>query len=986
MDPFELLPLLDQQGEEIIQSGNDYYRPSFPLNLSTQSFVELFPIVINTFNKRIMTGLCYNISPYITKNNFLFDKKQIQELWLKFGELLPNVIEQPAFSGFLEGVSMLSLYYGKESKEFFKFLARSSEKFTHQAALILANSYQYINNDFFKYNTVFVCNLMIQNIETLTPSQHLSFVRMMDLFDYEKITPELEETFIYSLWKILFNSVEKAPGLAQEFAGALHKIYLAHPQLFNKENKYLSELFDDETNKSYQEWLQLLSNVIVFTPFFCFSDIEYLFHIFVSYEAMYMGETYSVHTKSLSALDSISGLFTHVQLNHILHILKDELSSANYPASIAIWSVIEFFLANFEEKSLNELIDAINLGFTNNYPLKGPLFYAIRNIANQLTHKHEEFISSLIPHIQESMAVAYGDAGVQAMHMMIDLLDADIFEARLSLWKIIDAGLNAAKHVIPVYFDYLVACARKINDQTEQDVTSIAVYLLGVAETAGLDGDIRNKALESISEVMEYYPKVLSETKGKIVPVLVELLEKYKDKRSAENVLSFIDLDKEDQLKNAVLKALNDKENQFRTKIAVTFAKICQESKSSQIFPLEIIDELLSSQDEMIFKRGIKCAAVLHKIIPSEKLNQIISKIVDYTKKSKSSGVVNASFRILKTVVDGLKDPNLPVNELIYCALQGRLAIFNHMPPFAFLDEAFSMYGAFSHFMSRFPSKSHHLMQTLIMWIPLVPNKVLPQLCKPLQIALDKEIMDESNGKCLYEMLLKRIVQKDYGQQPLIEAMQLSIDLADRFEKLPLMDLLSALEDVWDMYNDDYHTISYLGPAFLEVLLANHKEIDQRSGITQQIAKAIVSEDFDFDGPQMADLYIQLYDLQPKFCNPDADVAIVMTYYLTMDDEHLKEIGFDADTLQDMFEIFKQDLNDDKTIFPQLTNFINRKLPRASNRLKKLYGADKERPIFEKPPPPQDDNHCGCCHCHDCDDHDHHDHCHDCHCEGCHHH
>lgn len=965
MDPYELLPLLDQQGAEIMESGERYYRPSFPLNISIDSFVELFSIVINTYNQRILAGFCYNLSPYISKHNVLFNKKQINEIWNQLNELLPNVIENPAFSGFLEGISQFAIYYGKDSNQFFKNLGRNGDKYYIQAAQIIANVYQYINNDFFKYNTVFLCNLIQQDLSSLTEIQQLALIRIIGLLDFEKITPEIQEPFLNAVWKILFENSKKHPHLTEKFVMSLNYLKDSHQELFNKENKILSDIFEAEHVHSVGEWLEKLAYILPFAPFFCYSDLEYLFHILISYESTFIGETHTIHEKSLQALESVSGIFTHMQLKHLIHILKEELQSVNYPGAIVIWSILEFFYRNFDEKSFNEFLDAIKAGFTDNYPLKQALYYALRKSAEGLTHKNEEFISSIIPSIVESLSLNYGDSGIQAMKLLTELLDAGIFEARLCLWKIIDASLSFSQINIPAYFEYIQHVALSIHDPNEPDVSTIASYLLGIAETAGLDPGLRITAIERISDIIDQYENILAEGRYKIVPIICEIIDNNKSYQAAKVALDYLDYDKENLIQKSFAKIMESKDSKF----AVQFARFCVE-KNIDSFPYDIIDEMIDSPDDCVIRRGVKIAAILHKKVPSEKLSTIYNKIIDYVKKSVNRNLVNNAYVILKTVIDNLQDPNKPVNELIYCGLQGRLAVFGQNLPFGFSQEKFAMYNAFSHFVSKFPGKSQLLVHTLIMWVPLVPNSILPQLVKPLQIALEKEIIEENYAVKLYDMILDRLSDSNTGHIDIIDTIQLAIDLVDRFISLPLMSLLATLEDVWDNYRHDVKTITYLGPAFLEVLINNSNEINQRSVITQQIAKSVIAEDFDYDGPEMADLFMQLYDLQPKFCNPDGDLALVLTYYLTLDDEDLKKKGFDEEFLNDMFKTLKEDLDDDKTIEPQLIKYMDRKLIRITKRMRELLAA-KERPKF-MPEPGAEEHHCHDEHCcHHCNHHHH---------------
>ena len=568
------------------------------------------------------------------------------------------------------------------------------------------------------------------------------------------------------------------------------------------------------------------------------------------------------------------------------------------------------------------------------------------------------------------------EVGSSCLMFLIGLLRYDNVEIRCHLNEILNLSPYIQYNLMDIYFAFLVEYAKTIENPQSNDLKTIGEFLLNICSSQTTHPSIRSKALRYFSDFYESFPDLIPDS-GKIAFIdCFTVLQTYPTKDCAKSIEHFIEYDENNQAFSFLCQLSESDQYPDRKSFLLVCSRILFDAYSDEeneiesnklknmesSFNFSILEDIFNkSDDTKMVKRSIKCLTILrNEFYQTQKniYNNIFPKLVEIAKTTKDIDLVNYTFSIFKSIISDKTKVPPECLELLFSTLQGRITLFNHIPPYQYLlTPNFKFFSADKHFTTKFPSQSHTLVETLVSWIPSISIHVFPYLCKSLKQSVKQKILAIKEATILYDILLNRISEDSTKAAPECHSISLAAALVKNYEGLSVMSLFSVLEDIWDKYSKEEHVITFIGPLFLDLILRNISSITQKSDITKQISKAVVSGEYYFDGPTIASLYLRLLKSNPTFCNPNGDCALVFGYYLSQDRKDLENMEFDTDLINAMFTAFKSIIKKNQQLIPQLSQYFERKQPLLASRIKAIINSN-DLPRFIG-----DHNHSQHCHC-----------------------
>jgi hypothetical protein len=245
--------------------------------------------------------------------------------------------------------------------------------------------------------------------------------------------------------------------------------------------------------------------------------------------------------------------------------------------------------------------------------------------------------------------------------------------------------------------------------------------------------------------------------------------------------------------------------------------------------------------------------------------------------------------------------PNRDALELLYAAMQGRLAVMKRSQPYNYNSPRFELFLFLRTFIARFPGQSRWIASALLRWPARVSAVMLPPVCGVLRVALEQRLLAGNEARTLFEALSGRLDDDDPA------AVRAVIKLLGRLRRALALgpgELLTLLERVWESHARDPAFVSWLAHEFLELFSEKGFDIEGDFAIFGEIAEAVARGQVE-DEPRVGQALVEMVANRVPFANLDRGCALVFVRFLTRNTSVLTRDGFEMELLVEMHRTLK---------------------------------------------------------------------------------
>lgn len=915
---------------EFLQSyGSDILSSPHSINNGTKPIIDASDGYLNACKeaisgdcaKEIIAGICFSFGPYISNN---FDSKDEKDCWEILINLSHFIIENPIIYGYLEAVTELSIRSRKVSEEFLLFLQNPEMETPneHLKPLLLTSLFEYLPDGFIFENTDYFYSLVQNSFQVddfLFRSNFLLLLSKMNLNIEMFIS---NPSFVSLIWDFIYESSQSDINFPV-LSNPLEKLRDLVPVFFELPNEVITQKLQSVDSENIFGLVRLL-------PYLNFDYFQNVFKILFDF----VSENLHILPKLNDAVfDSLDANFNEQYVEYMFSILSKNLLKDFDDVSIYLFSLYFPLFEDPEKDSGLFLIKSINLAFSSLTSNKSILCFAIYQIAEQYKTRSRILSNSVIPSLISIFTLNNDECSKYSSKAFIKLYQTHTLQPSvylnnyLALFDTLKTIPSYSLYSMKKYFKVLctiVALKDEDDDNSEQkifDETLILEFVQKNIFDSELILEFKAFFLELSTALLKSFPnkfEPLNDSASLLAKTLLESNVYFSYPIAAEFILFSENFPELDIIYNRLIDISTGKfteekvEDEIIRTTSYYTAIISSENQEFQ-YPIEIINEQLHSEDYFYQSRAILNLQFIFPKYNDEILTELLSYIIQLSKVSQSSVVVDSTFILLKKLIKMKTEFAFQFAlDLILSTMQGRIALLDHNFPVNYDHRKFKFYKCLSSFIKYYKDKSANFVLELIDWAPIASEEILPKIItcinRALEFTVEASIIPQSKIPILWETLLERLKENwrntDLANYLLGCLVNLLIEYPDICNSKDLMDQMEYMYSESQEENDD-EMILILPPIFLDIWSNTNAPIVR--SLFHEFSDYIIAEQCnDWDYPLTLNYYVKIVNNDNREPDPYiiTDASCVLAHFILADNEKKQELQFN----EEMIAIMKKSL------------------------------------------------------------------------------
>lgn len=947
-------------GNDILTSPLAIYNGTAPTICSSEIFINVCKHAIqNNSEKEVITGILFYFGPCVSND---LNEKNENGFWEVLLELSRFITENSMIYGYLEAVTELSIKSKKINDEYLSFLINPEMEvqYKYLKPLVLVCLFDCLPDLFIFKNTEYFLPLVLDTFQAeflgeeqkeneyfLYRSNLLLILSKMninmDVITSIPIFSNLIWTFIYetSLSDINFPVLSNPLGKLRELV----------PDFFEMPNDIISEKL--QSNE--------VENVIGLVRLLPYLNFDYFLAVFQMLFDFISSNAHVSRKLNDAVFDSLCNDFSDQAIEHMYSILSKSILKNCDDVSIYIFTLYFKLFEELRKDSGLFLIKSINLAFSTLESNKSILCFAVFQIAEQYKTRSRLLSNSVIPSLIKSFTINNDECSKYASKAFRKLYQTQTIQPSVYLNEYLELFDELKK--IPDYSPYSMHKYFKVlytivslkdeedNDDDMQDIFDESIILEFAKRNifdAELQLGIKTFILELCTSLIKSFPCKFSPLNDEASSLAVGLLKSniyFSYPVAAEFILFSNDFKLEgiyDRLieisKGAITaETIDDK----IIRITSYYTAVIASQNESCKYPVEIIQEQLKSKDSFYQSRAIMNLQFVYSKYDDETLAELIAYIIQLSKVSQSSSVVDSTFVLLKKLMKQKPDFSFQfASDLILATIQGRIALLDHNFPYNYDHRKFKFYKCLSSYIKHYKNRSVDFVLELIDWAKITSEEILPKIIICLNRALEFSVVPGNKIQILWETLLEKLKENwrntDLANYLLGCLVNMLIEYSNICNSKDLMDQMEYMYTE-SQEEDDDEIILILPPIFLDIW--SNTDVEITHSLFHDFSNLIISEQVnDWSYPLILNYYNKIVNREPDpYIIKDA--AYVLAHFILLDKEKMDEMEFQEDLIIKM----KQSLNLCYKNCEQVKNLIideYKSSPKKTNLLNMIFDAD----------------------------------------------
>lgn len=901
----EIINTFKSTGKAILEEITD---KTIPIRGSPDNFINACIQSIQSKDPLAILGICFNFAPYVSYNFEQIDKSKFWEILIN---LSPFINEPTTIYGYLEAVAEMTIKSRKISDEFLLFLKSNTElPNVMLKPLLLTAVFDYLPSHFIFHNTDYFLPLVLNAFQINDFLYRSNFLLILSRMNLNVQTINSIPNFSNIIWNFIFETSLSDTNFPV-LSNPMEKFRELVPDFFDLPNEVISQKLQliDESN---------LYGLIRLLPFLNPKDFQCVFEAILSF----VSTKICVQKKINEAIfDSLVCNFNDQATEYMFSFLSKNLIRLFDDVSIYIYSLYYPLFEDVTNDAGLYLIKSINLAFSSAGSNKSILCFAISQIAEQYKTRSNILHNSVIPAIINTFALNDNECSRYASKALAKLYQTGTVQLSSYLSKYL---LFFDEHILTIP-NYSLYCLKKYfkvlgmiidmqndpesNEKIDKSLIFQFVQKYACSESMSLEVkafilDLCTKLSKAFSLEFEEYDL------NDICLSLTENLLQSNISFSYPIVAEYI-------LFSEKVPRINE---YFRILVDISLGKMTNEPKIIRVtsyltamisseyddlhFPVEIIAQQLSVQNEdtdIYQSRAINNLQFTFSQYDDATLNALLQRIIQISKVSRSSNVVDDTFVLLKYLIKEKTEFAFPfASDLILSTIQGRISLLDHNFPFNYDHSKFKFYKCLSSFISHYKAQSANIILELIDWIPLASEDILPKIIKPINRALAVLAIPSNGVPILWNTLLVKLRQDWHNTDLANYLLGCLVNLLIDYPTICNSDdLISQMKDMWEANDDEMVLI--LPQIFFDIWANTDTEIP--FDLYHKFTDLLMKEEFkDWCYPLMIKYLIKIVTKENKDLDDDyyIDAASVIARFLLKDDNEKQNLEFNDQIISEM--------------------------------------------------------------------------------------